>query len=43
MYIAWKLSRFSPKWVIGSGTNLDSSSFQFLLIEVNGEVVSLAD
>ncbi|THU64217.1 hypothetical protein C4D60_Mb01t24160 [Musa balbisiana] len=33
MYIAWKLSRFSPNRVIRSGTNLDSSRFKLLLVD----------
>jgi len=32
-YVAWKLSGFSEHRVIGSGTNLDSSRFRFLLSE----------
>jgi L-lactate dehydrogenase len=32
-YVAWKLSGFPPSRVIGSGTNLDSSRFRFLLAE----------
>jgi L-lactate dehydrogenase len=32
-YITWKLSGFPPNRVIGSGTNLDSSRFRFLLAE----------
>ncbi|CAL9060935.1 unnamed protein product [Musa banksii] len=41
-YIAWKLSGFPPNRVIGSGTNLDSSRFKFLLaehLEVNAQDV----
>ncbi|WOL19271.1 L-lactate dehydrogenase A-like [Canna indica] len=41
-YIAWKLSGFPPNRVIGSGTNLDSSRFRFLLadhLEVNAQDV----
>ncbi|KAL6629689.1 hypothetical protein ACP70R_029454 [Stipagrostis hirtigluma subsp. patula] len=32
-YVAWKLSGFPVSRVIGSGTNLDSSRFRFLLAE----------
>ncbi|KAJ1692903.1 hypothetical protein LUZ63_009601 [Rhynchospora breviuscula] len=32
-YITWKLSGFPPNRVIGSGTNLDSSRFRFLLAD----------
>ncbi|GJM89965.1 hypothetical protein PR202_ga06197 [Eleusine coracana subsp. coracana] len=32
-YVAWKLSGFPASRVIGSGTNLDSSRFRFLLAE----------
>lgn len=41
-YIAWKLSGFPSNRVIGSGTNLDSSRFRFLLaehLEVNAQDV----
>ncbi|KMZ57503.1 L-lactate dehydrogenase [Zostera marina] len=41
-YIAWKLSGFSPNRVFGSGTNLDSSRFRFLLadyLDVNAQEV----
>ncbi|KAG6495082.1 L-lactate dehydrogenase B-like [Zingiber officinale] len=41
-YITWKLSGFPPNRVIGSGTNLDSSRFRFLLadhLEVNAQDV----
>ncbi|CAL9104561.1 unnamed protein product [Musa textilis] len=41
-YIAWKLSGFPPNRVIGTGTNLDSSRFRFLLadhLEVNAQDV----
>ncbi|XP_038971487.1 L-lactate dehydrogenase A-like [Phoenix dactylifera] len=41
-YIAWKLSGFPPNRIIGSGTNLDSSRFRFLLadhLEVNAQDV----
>ncbi|RWW32076.1 hypothetical protein GW17_00003273 [Ensete ventricosum] len=45
-YIAWKLSGFPPNRVIGSGTNLDSSRFRFLLadhLEVNAQDVQVRD
>ncbi|RWW42080.1 hypothetical protein BHE74_00052402 [Ensete ventricosum] len=45
-YIAWKLSGFPPNRVIGSGTNLDSSRFKFLLaehLEVNAQDVQVND
>ncbi|KAM3379763.1 hypothetical protein P3S68_012177 [Capsicum galapagoense] len=32
-YVAWKLSGFSANRVIGSGTNLDSSRFLFLIAD----------
>nr|P22988.1 RecName: Full=L-lactate dehydrogenase A; Short=LDH-A [Hordeum vulgare]AAA62696.1 L-lactate dehydrogenase [Hordeum vulgare subsp. vulgare] len=32
-YVAWKLSGFPASRVIGSGTNLDSSRFRFLIAE----------
>ncbi|KAJ3671795.1 hypothetical protein LUZ60_007874 [Juncus effusus] len=32
-YITWKLSKFPPNRVLGSGTNLDSSRFKFLLAD----------
>ncbi|KAL6550168.1 hypothetical protein OROMI_020656 [Orobanche minor] len=32
-YVAWKLSGFSANRVIGSGTNLDSSRFRFLIAD----------
>ncbi|KAI4303244.1 hypothetical protein MLD38_038897 [Melastoma candidum] len=41
-YVAWKLSGFPSNRVIGSGTNLDSSRFRFLLadhIQVNAQDV----
>lgn len=41
-YVAWKLSGFPASRVIGSGTNLDSSRFRFLLaehLEVNAQDV----
>lgn len=41
-YVAWKLSGFPAARVIGSGTNLDSSRFRFLLadhLEVNAQDV----
>ncbi|CAL9192321.1 unnamed protein product [Musa hybrid cultivar] len=44
MYIAWKLLGFSSNKVIGLGTNLDSSHFQFLLVdhfEVNAQDVQV--
>lgn len=44
-YIAWKLSGFPPNRVIGSGTNLDSSRFRFLLadhLEVNAQDVQVS-
>ncbi|GJN18763.1 hypothetical protein PR202_gb05960 [Eleusine coracana subsp. coracana] len=37
-YVAWKLSGFPVSRVIGSGTNLDSSRFRFLL-DVNAQDV----
>ncbi|KAK8962216.1 hypothetical protein KSP40_PGU006968 [Platanthera guangdongensis] len=43
-YIAWKLSGFPSNRVIGSGTNLDSSRFRFLLaehLEVNAQDVQV--
>ncbi|RZR81074.1 hypothetical protein BHM03_00007221 [Ensete ventricosum] len=45
-YIAWKLSGFPPNRVIGSGTNLDSSRFRFLLadhLEVNAQDVQVGE
>ncbi|KAL7123296.1 hypothetical protein ACP275_01G097100 [Erythranthe tilingii] len=41
-YVAWKLSGFPANRVIGSGTNLDSSRFRFLIadhLEVNAQDV----
>ncbi|KAK1304448.1 hypothetical protein QJS10_CPB11g00377 [Acorus calamus] len=41
-YVAWKLSGFPSNRVIGSGTNLDSSRFRFLIadhLEVNAQDV----
>ncbi|XP_050229839.1 L-lactate dehydrogenase A-like [Mercurialis annua] len=41
-FIAWKLSGFSSNRVIGSGTNLDSSRFRFLIadhLDVNAQDV----
>lgn len=41
-YVAWKLSGFSSNRVIGSGTNLDSSRFRFLIadhLDVNAQDV----
>ncbi|KAJ8633714.1 hypothetical protein MRB53_027050 [Persea americana] len=41
-YVAWKLSGFPPNRVIGSGTNLDSSRFRFLIsnhLDVNTQDV----
>ncbi|XP_004516830.1 L-lactate dehydrogenase A-like [Cicer arietinum] len=41
-YIAWKLSGFPSNRIIGSGTNLDSSRFRFLIadhLEVNAQDV----
>ncbi|XP_044763896.1 L-lactate dehydrogenase-like [Coccinella septempunctata] len=35
-YVAWKISGFPTNQVIGSGTNLDSSRFRFLLSEKLG-------
>lgn len=43
-YVAWKLSGFPASRVIGSGTNLDSSRFRFLLadhLEVNAQDVQV--
>lgn len=45
-YVAWKLSGFPPSRVIGSGTNLDSSRFRFLIAEhldVNAQDVQVID
>ena len=44
-YVAWKLSGFPVNRVIGSGTNLDSSRFRFLLAEhldVNAQDVQVS-
>ncbi|GLT91045.1 hypothetical protein SLE2022_089550 [Rubroshorea leprosula] len=41
-YVAWKLSKFPSNRVIGSGTNLDSSRFRFLIadhLDVNAQDV----
>lgn len=41
-YAAWKLSGFPPNRIIGSGTNLDSSRFRFLIadhLDVNAQEV----
>ncbi|KAK9095432.1 hypothetical protein Scep_026901 [Stephania cephalantha] len=41
-FVAWKLSGFPPNRVIGSGTNLDSSRFRFLIadhLQVNAQDV----
>ncbi|KAF3954926.1 hypothetical protein CMV_019791, partial [Castanea mollissima] len=41
-YVAWKLSGFPSNRVIGSGTNLDSSRFWFLIVnhlDVNAQDV----
>ena len=35
-YIAWKISKFPRNRVIGSGTNLDSARFRFLLSQKLG-------
>ena len=43
-YVAWKLSGFSSNRVIGSGTNLDSSRFRFLIadhLDVNAQDVQV--
>lgn len=32
-YVSWKLSGFPQNKVIGSGTNLDTSRFRFLISE----------
>lgn len=45
-YIAWKLSGFPPNRVIGSGTNLDSSRFRFLIadhLDVNAQDVQVRE
>lgn len=44
-YVAWKLSGFPPNRVIGSGTNLDSSRFRFLIadhLDVNAQDVQVS-
>ncbi|KAL5748499.1 hypothetical protein ACOSP7_025541 [Xanthoceras sorbifolium] len=41
-YVAWKLSGLPPNRVVGSGTNLDSSRFRFLIadhLDVNAQEV----
>ena len=43
-YVAWKLSGFPSNRVIGSGTNLDSSRFRFLIadhLDVNAQDVQV--
>ena len=43
-YVAWMLSGFPSNRVIGSGTNLDSSSFRFLIadhLDVNAQDVQV--
>lgn len=35
-YVAWKISGLPPHRVFGSGTNLDSARFRFLLSEKLG-------
>lgn len=43
-YVTWKLSGFPPNRVIGSGTNLDSSRFRFLIadhLDVNAQEVQV--
>ena len=35
-YVTWKLSKLPPEHVFGSGTNLDSARFRFLLSEKLG-------
>ena len=45
-YVAWKLSEFPSNRVIGSGTNLDSSRFRFLIadhLDVNAHDVQVFD
>lgn len=45
-YVAWKLSGFPSNRVIGSGTNLDSSRFRFLIadhLDVNAQDVQVSD
>lgn len=44
-YVAWKLSGFPSNRVIGSGTNLDSSRFRFLIadhLDVNAQDVQVS-
>lgn len=44
-YVAWKLSGFPANRVIGSGTNLDSSRFRFLIadhLDVNAQDVQVS-
>ena len=44
-YVAWKLSKFPSNRVIGSGTNLDSSRFRFLIadhLDVNAQDVQVS-
>ena len=44
-YIAWKLSGFPTNRIIGSGTNLDSSRFRFLIadhLDVNAQDVQVS-
>ncbi|XP_019087022.1 PREDICTED: L-lactate dehydrogenase A-like, partial [Camelina sativa] len=43
-YVAWKLSGFPVNRVLGSGTNLDSSRFRFLIadhLDVNAQDVQV--
>lgn len=43
-YVAWRLSGFAANRVIGSGTNLDSSRFRFLIadhLDVNAQDVQV--
>jgi L-lactate dehydrogenase len=44
-YVAWKLSGFPSNRVVGSGTNLDSSRFRFLIadhLDVNAQDVQVS-
>ena len=44
-YVSWKLSGFPPNRVVGSGTNLDSSRFRFLIadhLDVNAQDVQVS-
>lgn len=44
-YVAWKLSGFPSNRVIGSGTNLDSSRFRFLIadhLDLNAQDVQVS-